>query len=101
MTKWIALPAAFVAAAALTLNVEAAQKSTKRQDANSPKTTNDNDAKSPSAKSPKSTTSHDGEEPRFDRRNLVRRRLPRRRRIPRRRRPRQRIGSRPMPWPKS
>ncbi len=54
MTKWIALPAAFVAAAALTLNVEAAQKSTNAK-ANSPKTTKTT-TKSPSAKSPKSTT---------------------------------------------
>jgi len=54
MTRWIALPAAFVAAAALTLNVEAAQKSTNAK-ANSPKTTKTT-TKSPSAKSPKSTT---------------------------------------------
>ena len=54
MTKWIALPAAFVAAAALTLNVEAAQNSTNAK-ANSPKTTKTT-TKSPSAKSPKSTT---------------------------------------------
>jgi hypothetical protein len=54
MTKWIALPAAFVAAATLTLNVEAAQKSTNAK-ANSPKTTKTT-TKSPSAKSPKSTT---------------------------------------------
>jgi hypothetical protein len=38
MTKWIALPAAFVAAAALTLNVEAAPKTNAK--ANSPKQTN-------------------------------------------------------------
>ena len=64
MTKWIALPAAFVTAAALTLNVEAAQKSTNAK-ANSPKTTKTT-TKSPStqgssagttkAKGPKSTT---------------------------------------------
>ena len=54
MTKWTALPAAFIAAAALTLNVEAAQKSTNAKP-NSPKTTKTT-SKSPSAKSPKSTT---------------------------------------------
>jgi hypothetical protein len=37
MNKWIALPAAFIAAAALTLNVEAAPKTNAK--ANSPKTT--------------------------------------------------------------
>jgi hypothetical protein len=53
MTKWIALPAAFVAAAALALNVEAAPKTNGQ--ANSPKTTKTT-TKGPSTKGSSSTT---------------------------------------------
>jgi hypothetical protein len=52
MTKWIALPAAFVAAAALALNVEAAPQNAK---ANSPKTTKTT-TKGPSTKGSSATT---------------------------------------------
>jgi hypothetical protein len=53
MTKWIALPAAFVAATALALNVEAAPKTTAKPTApKAAKTTKAPSAKSTSAKTP-------------------------------------------------
>ena len=72
MTRWIALPAAFVAAAALALNVEAAPKTNAK--ANSPKTTKTTtkgpgpSTKSAGATNPKGLQiddDHDGEEQRF------------------------------------
>jgi hypothetical protein len=54
MTKWIALPAAFVAVAALTLNVEAAPKTNAKP--NSPKTTTKPATKGQSTKGSSTTT---------------------------------------------